>query len=212
MSKPISLFLVDDHAVVRAGIKALLSTYSRYEIVGEADNGHDAVAKISELEPDIALLDISMSDMSGMDVLLALKPKVNNTRFIALSMHEEPEYVQRFLSIGGSGYVPKSSLETQLLDAIQAVSRGEYYAPANLLARVVQEIASPNPYKNAQLTERELDVIKYIAEGLTYKEIGLELGISEKTVATYRERAADKLGVATRAELVKWAIKNNLLA
>ena len=212
MSKPISLFLVDDHAVVRAGIKALLSTHSRYEIVGEADNGHDAVAKISELEPDIALLDISMSDMSGMDVLLALKPKVNNTRFIALSMHEEPEYVQRFLSIGGSGYVPKSSLETQLLDAIQAVSRGEYYAPANLLARVVQEIASPNPYKNAQLTERELDVIKYIAEGLTYKEIGLELGISEKTVATYRERAADKLGVATRAELVKWAIKNNLLA
>ena len=212
MSKPISLFLVDDHAVVRAGIKALLSTHSRYEIVGEADNGHDAVTKISELEPDIALLDISMSDMSGMDVLLALKPKVNNTRFIALSMHEEPEYVQRFLSIGGSGYVPKSSLETQLLDAIQAVSRGEYYAPANLLARVVQEIASPNPYKNAQLTERELDVIKYIAEGLTYKEIGLELGISEKTVATYRERAADKLGVATRAELVKWAIKNNLLA
>ena len=210
-SKKITLFLVDDHSVVRAGIKSLLSAQENLEIIGEASNGTDAVKKIRELEPDVAILDISMPDKSGLEVLKELQEEPGKTRFIALSMHEDPEYVQSFLGAGGSGYVPKSSLETQLIDAIQAVSRGEYFAPANLLAQVAQEMASPDPYKNVQLTNREHEVVKKIAEGSTYKEIGAELGISEKTVATYRERAADKLGLSTRADLVRWALKNNLL-
>ena len=210
-SNKISLFLVDDHSVVRAGIKSLLSAHENLEIIGEASNGTDAVKKISELEPDVAILDISMPDKSGLEVLKELQEEPGKTRFIALSMHEDPEYVQSFLAAGGSGYVPKSSLETQLIDAIQAVSRGEYFAPANLLAQVAQEMASPDPYKNVQLTAREHEVVKKIAEGSTYKEIGVELGISEKTVATYRERAADKLGLNSRADLVRWALKNNLL-
>jgi len=210
-SNKITLFLVDDHSVVRTGIKALLSSQDNLDIIGEVNNGTDAVKKIAELEPDIAILDISMPDKNGIEVLKELKELESKTRFIALSMHEDPEYVQSFLAAGGSGYVPKSSLETQLIDAVHAVSRGEYFAPANLLAQVAQEMASPDPYKNVQLTDREHEVVKKIAEGSTYKEIGAELGISEKTVATYRERAADKLGLNSRADLVRWALKNNLL-
>ncbi len=127
-------------------------------------------------------------------------------------MHEKPEYVQGFLEAGGSGYVPKSAVETQLLDAIAAVSRGEYYAPAKLLADLAKEMAGLDPYRNVKLTHRELEVVEHIAHGRTHKEIASVIGISEKTVATYRERAAEKLGLKTRAELVRWALEQNMLS
>lgn len=208
---PIKLFLVDDHAVVRSGIRALLESKTQALVVGEAETGELALERVLKAEPNIVLLDLSLPGIGGIEVARQLKKMLPEVRLIALSMHEDPEYVQGFLEAGGSGYVPKSALETQLLDAIAAVSRGEYYAPTKLLAELAREMATPDPYKHVKLTERELEVVRFIAQGCTYKEIAEQLTISEKTVATYRERAAEKLGVKTRAELVRWALEHNLL-
>ncbi len=205
------IFLVDDHAVVRSGLRALLESRDNILVVGEAANGEKALELIPEAAPNIVLLDISMPDLNGIEVAKRIKAAMPAVRLIALSMHEDLEYVQGFLEVGGSGYVPKSSLEKQLLDAIYAVSRGEYYAPGNLLAQLAKEMSAPNPYRNAKLTERELAVVRQVAQGRTYKEIARVLEIGEKTVATYRERAAEKLGIKSRAELVRWALEHHLL-
>jgi len=207
----VRLFLVDDHAVVRAGIRALLVAHDQLEVVGEADTGEEAVARVPAADPDVVLLDLSLPGMSGIAVARALRAVMPAVRLVALSMHEDPEYVQGFLEAGGSGYVPKSSVETQLVDAILAVSRGEYYAPARLLAELARDLARHDPYKHVKLTVRETEVVRQIAQGCTYREIAETLDISEKTVATYRERASEKLGVRSRAELVRWALENDLL-
>ena len=207
----VKIFLIDDHAVVRAGIRMLLESQANLLVVGEAESGEEAALKTPLLAPDIVICDLTLPGMNGIETTRLLKGKLPGTRFIALSMHEEPEYFQGFLEAGGSGYIPKSSVETQLLDAIAAVSRGEYYAPAKLLAELAKEMAGPDPYRNVKLTVRELAVVGQIARGRTYKEISVLLGISEKTVATYRERAAEKLGVKTRAELVRWALEHGLM-
>ncbi len=211
MTNRTKLFLVDDHAVVRAGIRLLLEVHDNLEVVGEADSGEAALAKAPALAPDIVLLDLTLPGMNGIETAEALKRTLPGTRLIALSMHEDPEYVRGFLVAGGSGYVPKSSLETGLLDAIGAVSRGEYYAPAKLLAELARELSGPDPYRHVKLTEREREVLTKIASGCTYKEIAGQLGISDKTVSTYRERAAEKLGLKTRAELVRYALQQGLL-
>jgi two-component system response regulator NreC len=208
---PIRLFIVDDHAIVRAGVRMLLNAQDSLEVVGEAETAEEALEALPEIDVDVVLLDLSLPGMNGIEAVRVLRRRLPETRFIALSMHEDPEYVQGFLEAGGSGYVPKSSLEMQLVDAILAVSRGEYYAPARLLAELAREMATGDPYRNARLTQREHEVVRHIAHGSTYKEIAEALGISEKTVATYRERASEKLGVKTRAELVRWALEHNLL-
>jgi len=208
---PLRLFIVDDHAIVRAGVRMLLEAQEGLEVVGEADSAEKASALVKGLTPDIVLVDLSLPGMNGIDMVKSLKPDTEGVRFVALSMYEDPSYVQGFLEAGGSGYVPKSSVETLLVDAIKAVSRGEYYAPARLLADVAREMASGDPYKNVRLTGRENEVVRQIAHGATYREIAEDLGISEKTVATYRERASEKLGVRTRAELVRWAIEHGMI-
>ncbi len=208
---PIRLFIVDDHAIVRAGVRMLLNAQDSLDVVGEAESAEEALQALPDVGADVVLLDLSLPGMNGIEAVRALRKRLPETRFIALSMHEDPEYVQGFLEAGGSGYVPKSSLEMQLVDAILAVSRGEYYAPARLLAELAREMATGDPYRNARLTQREHEVVRHIAHGSTYKEIAEALGISEKTVATYRERASEKLGVKTRAELVRWALEHNLL-
>jgi DNA-binding NarL/FixJ family response regulator len=210
-ARRVRLFLVDDHAIVRAGIRALLAAHDQLEVVGEADSGEAALAQVVAAAPDVVLLDLSLPGMTGIAAARALREAMPGVRLVALSMHEDPEYVQGFLEAGGSGYVPKSSVETQLLDAIMAVSRGEYYAPARLLAELAREMAHADPFRRVKLTPREVDVVRQIAQGNTYREIAEALEISEKTVATYRERASVKLGVRSRAELVRWALENDLL-
>ncbi|ADI14900.1 response regulator [Truepera radiovictrix] len=210
MAQP-RLFLVDDHAVVRSGIRLLLEAHGGALVVGEADSGEAALERVPELAPDIVLLDLTLPGMNGIETARSLKARLPSVRLIALSMHEDPEYVRGFLEAGGNGYVPKSALETQLLDAIRAVSRGEYYAPARLLAELARDLSESGPYRHVRLTERERSVLARIAQGCTYKEIAEELGISDKTVATYRERAAEKLGLKTRAELVRYALQHGLI-
>lgn len=213
--RTIRLLLIDDHVLVRSGVRSLLefhdSPHFVLEVVGEAGSAEQAQMLIEALAPDVVLLDLSLPGRSGIEALADLRAAAPQARFIALSMHEDPEYVQRFLDGGGSGYVPKTSLETELVDAILAVDRGEYYVPARLLAQLSRALANPDPRRTAQLTERERDVVKGIATGFTYREIAAELSLSEKTVATYRERASEKLGVRSRAELVRWALERGLV-
>lgn len=202
------VFLVDDHPVVRAGVRYLLQGH--VEVVGEAESGTEALSRIPEAKPDVVVLDIALPDMDGIQVaerLCALLPKV---RLLALSMYAEPEYAERFLQAGGSGYLPKDAVERELLDAVLAVARGEHYLPQDLLYRMIQAKANRRPGPEV-LTERELHVVRLLAQGLSYKEIATLLGISEKTVATHRERAGEKLGLRSRAELVRWALEEKLV-
>lgn len=213
--RTIKLMLVDDHALVRSGVRSLLefheSPSTKLEVVGEAGSAEEALQLAVALNPDVVLLDLSLPGRSGIEALPDLREALPDARFLALSMHEDPEYVQRFLQAGGSGYVSKTSLEAELVDAILALDRGEYYVPPKLLALVARELAQPDPTRDVQLTEREREVVKGIATGATYREIAASLGLSEKTVATYRERASEKLGVRSRAELVRWALKRDLV-
>ncbi len=211
MGQPVRIFVVDDHAIVRAGVTMLLRAQDGFEVVGEAESGEEALERVADSGAQVVLLDLSLPGLSGIETARRLRTLAPEARLVALSMHEDPEYVQGFLEAGGSGYVPKSSVETQLNDAIRAVLRGEYHVPARLLADLAREMATPDPSKGVRLTGREHEVVRRIAYGSTYREIAGELGISEKTVATYRERASEKLGVRTRAELVRWAIEHGLL-
>jgi len=206
----IRLFLVDDHPIVRAGLRAWLESHAQFVVIGEVESGELALERVPQLLPDVVLLDLSLPGMGGVEVAAALHRLVPQVRLVALSMHEEVVYVEDFLAAGGSGYVPKSALETQLVDALSAVMRGERYAPPALLELLAAN-AERHLSTSARLSARELEVVKGIAQGSTYREIAAELAISEKTVATYRERAADKLGVTRRAALVQWALETNLL-
>lgn len=213
LSSTITIFLVDDHAVVRSGVRALLaSKRPSIKIVGEAESGEDALRLVPGLSPTVVLLDLSLPGMSGLDTARVLRERAPHTRLVALSMFEDVEHVRGFLEAGGSGYVPKGGLEAQLLDAIAAVVRGEYFMPPRILAGLAREIANPDPYRNVKLTKREQETVQRVARGETYREIAAALGISEKTVATYRERAAGKLGLKSRAELVRWALQHDLVS
>ena len=211
MTSPLRLFVVDDHAILRAGVRLLLEDEVGFDVVGEAGSAEEALERVPGARPDVVLLDLSLPGMNGIEAVALLRERAPDTRLVALSMHEDAEYVHAFLEAGGSGYVPKTSVETDLVDAIRAVARGEYYAPARLLADVARAMANGDPYQHATLTGRESQVVTQIAQGATYREIAAQLGISEKTVATYRERASEKLGVRTRAELVRWALEHGLV-
>jgi DNA-binding NarL/FixJ family response regulator len=206
----VRLYLVDDHPIVRAGLAAWLESHARFVVIGEAVSGEIALAQVPQLLPDVVLLDLSLPGMSGVATAAALHARVPGVRLVALSMHEEAAYVEDFLAAGGSGYVPKSAVETQLVDALGAVMRGERYVPPGIVALLATH-AERQQTPSALLSERELEVVKGIAQGSTYRQIAAALAISEKTVATYRERAAVKLGITQRAGLIRWALQKRLL-
>ena len=207
----IRVFLVDDHPVVRAGVRYILERSGEVQVVGEASSGEEALKKLADAKADVAVLDISLPDIDGIACARRLRKLRPELKLLALSMHEEAEYAERFLAAGGSGYLPKSSIEVALLDAVRALARGEHYVPPELLYAILQHReAAPTPGPEV-LTERERAVIQGIAEGLSYRQIAKRLGISEKTVATYRERAATKLGLTSRAALTRWAVKHRLV-
>jgi DNA-binding NarL/FixJ family response regulator len=205
------IFLVDDHPIVRTGVRALLRRGGRMEVVGEADSGEAALELVPRLQPDVALIDLSLGEMGGIELARRLHSCAPKIRLVALSMHEEADVVKDFFEAGGVGYVPKSSVETQLVDAVAAVIRGEFYTPPNLLGALAQRASLDTLRVQAPLSRREREVVRRIALGSTYREIAEELRISEKTVATYRERAAEKLGVQHRVGLVRWAFEQGLL-
>jgi DNA-binding NarL/FixJ family response regulator len=211
---PIRVLVADDHAIVRTGIRHVLESEPGFAVVGEAATGAEALELATSLRPDVAVLDISMPDDSGLRVAEELRRRVPGTHVLILSMHDNTEYVLESLRAGAHGYLLKDTAATELRGAIRAVRRGEsFFSPpiASRLSAVVRGDAAGQPDALSQLTARERQVLIGVAQGRTNREIALELGISHRTVETHRESLMRKLGVRTVAGLTRLALEAGLI-
>lgn len=216
MSDVIRILLVDDHAVLRAGLKALLNAEDDMRVVGEAGTGEEAVERAKSLKPEVIIMDVSMPGMDGLEATRQINALALGSKVLVLTMHAEEEYLLPVLEAGGSGYVHKTSADQDLSHAIRTVAKGEvflYPSAARLLLKGyrVQREAPHEADPLERLTERERDVMAFTAEGFSSSEIGEKLFISPKTVDTYRSRIMEKLGLTHRSELVRFALKTGLL-
>jgi two-component system nitrate/nitrite response regulator NarL len=205
MSTPWRVMLVDDHSVVRAGLKHLLESDARVTVVGEAANATEAVSRAAELKPDLIVLDITMPGASGLTVLGRLREVSGGAHVVVLSMHSDVEYVREAERLGAAGYVLKDDAAVELADAIASIRRGERYRSAKLAKRAETSSRADDP-----LTPREREVLKGIANGQTNKEVATTLGISHRTVETHRENIMRKLNVHTVPGLTRYAIDHGL--
>lgn len=213
MHRQIRLLLVDDHAVLRSGLKILLNSQKDMVVIGEAKSGIEALEKIKQLNPDLILLDISMPGMNGLETLEKVK-KNSPAKVLMLTMHADEEYLQEALKAGASGYVLKQAADTELLQAIREVAKGEIYLDTNLAQNLVKSMYLPRKEtKNSEsvLTDREKEVITLIALGYTNKEIGESLQVSVKTVETHKSRIMEKIHCHKRSDLVRYAIDNGYI-
>ena len=212
----IRLLLVDDHAVVRTGIRMLLDGESDIEIIGEAETASEALNQISKLRPDVILMDLGLPDMSGIDATRSIMQIAPETAVVALTIHEDEEYFFKMLDAGASGYVPKRAAPEELLTAIRVTAQGEVYLYPSLAKLLVKDYLSQSlqPKKQATLdglTPRESEVLTLLADGASNQEIAEQLSISPKTVARHRENIMAKLNLHSRTDLVKYAIRKGII-
>jgi two-component system response regulator NreC len=211
----IRILLVDDHAMFRAGIKALLDAETRMTVVGEASTGDEAVDQVRALKPDVVVMDLSMPDSNGLEATRRIGALGLDTRVLVLTVHAEEEYLVPVVEAGASGYLTKTSADTDLVEALKVVARGEVYLPPKatrlLLQQYKQAESDPDTAGLHELSSREQEVLALTAEGFSSREIGAKLFISPKTVDTYRSRIMDKLGLNHRSELVRFALRVGLL-
>lgn len=209
----IRVLLVDDHALVRAGIRALIEMIEAVDVVGEAGNGAEALRSIERLNPHIVLLDITMPDMNGLEVLQKITSRFAGVRVIILTMHEAREYAVQALHFGAAGFIPKSAAAAELKDAIEMVMQGKTYVSAQTpqqAARVVLSDERERALLN-RLTPRQREILVRIAEGQSTKEIARALEISVKTVESHRSQLTERLSIHDVAGLVRFAIKAGLI-
>jgi DNA-binding NarL/FixJ family response regulator len=211
--KRIRILLADDHAVLRAGLRALLTAQGDLEVVGEASDGAEAVRLTQSLRPDVVVMDIGMPGVSGIDATARIKRDLPVVKVLILSMHDDRGYLRQVLRAGASGYVLKKAADTELLAAIRAAARGEVFLDPALAKALVDEIIEPKlpGGKTPALSERERDVLRLIARGHTNRQVADRLCISVKSVETYKARLMEKLGLRGRAELVRYALQQGLL-
>ncbi len=214
MIMSIKVLIADDHQLFREGITNLLKASPDLEIVGQAENGKEAVEKALELKPDIILMDIGMPEMSGIDATLTLKKEIPEIKIIALSMHSDKQFINGMLEAGASGYLLKNSTYNQLIEAIKSVYSGNKYLSGEVTDIVINDYLDKKQEANkreAELSERESEILLMIAEGYSTREIGEKLFISVKTVGTHKQKILEKLNLSNTAEMVKYAIKNGLI-
>jgi two-component system response regulator NreC len=212
----IRLMLVDDHEIVRAGLRMMLEAESDLEIVAEAQSGEEALVKAGVFNPDVIVMDVSLPGMSGVETTRAIRDRFPEVPILALTIHENERYFFRMLDAGASGYLPKRAAPTDLVHAIHTIRDGHVYLYPSLatalvndyLQRVETEDEEQQSYDT--LTPRQREVLTLIAEGMTNTEIGERLGISSKTVARHRENIMARLDLHSRTELVKYAIRKGL--
>lgn len=214
--KLVRVLIVDDHDIVRAGIRMLLNAQPDMEVIGEASNGKEAIEMAGSMEPDVILMDISMPDTTGIQATRTIKQSNSQVEIVGLTMHAEDRYFFQLLQAGASGYVIKGAAPQQLLDAVRAASRGEAYIHPTLQRRLigdyVSKVEGSDPESMlADLTKRELEVLRLIVDGLTSREIAESLVISSNTVERHRQNIMAKLGLHNRAELVRYAISKGLV-
>jgi DNA-binding NarL/FixJ family response regulator len=211
---PIRIALVDDHPVVLAGIRALLLGVPDVELVGEANTGAAGLKAICECSPDIAVIDLSLPDFSGMELARRLSKRCPEVKIIALTVHEDRAYVHPVLDAGARGYLLKRSAGDELLRAIRAVNQGALYldpAIAEKASTKAPEFALASEGNGGELSRREEDVLKLIAQGFSNKQIAGQLEVSVKSVETYKARASEKKGLHSRADIVRYGIKRGWL-
>ena len=212
----IRLLLVDDHEIVRAGIKMLFLAEKDMEIVGEVGTGSEAIEAVQKLKPDVVIMDVAMPGMSGIEATRQIKQVSPDTVVLALTMYEDEQYFFEMLNAGASGYIPKRAAPDDLVSAIRVVNEGNVFLHSTLakfLMKEIMERSTPVDSSVAEeLTPREQEVLTYIAEGYTNREIAEALSISVKTVDRHRENIMEKLNLHSRVELVKYAIEKGLIS
>ncbi len=209
------ILLVDDHAVVRSGLRMLLENEHDVEIVGEAENAAQAMEAAMILKPNVILMDIGLPDMSGIEATREIKKKVAEVAIVALTIHEDEEYFFKMLEAGASGYVPKRAAPDELITAIHAAANGQVYLYPSLAKLLVRDFLNggrpANEQPASELTDREQEVLTYLADGANNEEIATALVISPKTVGRHRENIMRKLNLHSRADLVRYAIRKGII-
>jgi two-component system response regulator NreC len=209
----IRILLADDHAVLRAGLRALLNLEPDFEVVGEVSNGREAVDAAVRLRPDIVVMDISMPVMDGLKAAEEMQALGLPSKIVMLTVHADEDYLFKTLKLGASGYVLKSSADRELINAIRTANRGEVFLYPSAVKKLLGEYLRGDQRlpREDGLTPREREVLKLTAEGFTNNEIAEQLVISPKTVDTYRQRIMEKLNLHHRSELVRYALNKGLL-
>jgi DNA-binding NarL/FixJ family response regulator len=208
------VFVADDHAVVREGLKALIHE-SGMQVVGEADNGRTACEQVCRLRPDVVVMDVSMPEMNGIHATERLSRDCPDTRVLALTVHEQIGYLRRLFAVGARGYLRKRAAPEELVRAIRTVAAGALYVDPVVSAAVIGgafQVGRDARALGGGPSAREIEVLRLLAEGYSNKEIGLRLGVSVKTVETHKARAMKKLGLSSRAEIVRYAAQEGWLS
>jgi len=211
------ILLADDHSVLRSGLRLLLESQPDLQVVGEAATGLETLNLAGQAQPDLILLDLSMPQLGGLDALPALKQVAPSAKVLILTMHDDAQYLRKAIQSGASGYILKKAADVELLSAIRAVLRGEMYVHPSMTKSLLENLlpnSGDTTEKNSWdlLSEREQEVLELVALGHTSAEIADQLSLSAKTVETYRARGMEKLGLRTRAALVRFALRNGLIS
>lgn len=212
---PVRIALVDDHPVVLAGIRALLQGVPEVELVGEANTGATGLKAICDSSPDIAVIDLSLPDISGMELARQIRRQCPDVKIIALTVHEDRAYVHPVFEAGAKGYLLKRSAADELLRAIRAVNRGDIYLDPTIAEKIevnAPVLAASDESDGGELSRREEDVLRLVAQGFSNKQIAGQLEVSVKSVETYKARAAEKKALRSRADIVRYGIKQGWLA
>src|SRR5688572_15378218 len=208
----IRILIADDHPILRAGLKTLLSECDDMTVTGEASSGEETIKLIKSGEHDVVLLDITLPDMNGVDALKQIKRHRPELSVLILSMHPEEQYAVNLLRAGASGYVPKEAAPEQLVAAIRTVVNGRRYVSAALAEALARELADPEQQpSHGALSAREFQIFCKLAAGMSVSQIGASLNLSVKTISTYRSRILEKMGMKTNADLISYAIRNRLV-
>jgi two-component system response regulator NreC len=215
--KPIHILIAEDHRIVRDGLRMLLQNEPDFIVVAEAENGREAIARAKETRPDLAILDISMPDLSGLEATKLIKTESPQTQVLILTMHESDEYFFRALQAGASGYVLKKAATQDLIDAARAVARGEAFLYPSVAKKLIgdyvrraQQGTEAGGYTS--LSDREREVLLLLAQGLSNREIADRLAITQSTLQTHRSHILEKLGLRTTADLIKYAVQHGLVS
>ena len=210
----VEIILADDHGVLRAGLRALLNAERDLSVVGEAASGDEALQLSAELQPEIVLLDLDMPGPGGIEITRRLREVLPETRVLVLTVHEDEGLLREAIDAGASGYIIKRAVESELINAIRAVARGELYIHPSMTRALIHEPAKRTRARSGgqeSLTPRETDVLHLIVRGYTNRQAAEELGLSVRTIETHRANLMGKLGLKSRVELVRWAADNDLL-
>jgi len=213
----IRVMIVDDHAILRAGLRMLVNAQADMEVVSEAPDGEKAVQQVKEMKPDVTLLDLTMPRVGGMKALQGIAQNCRETRVLVLTMHDDPAYLRSALAAGASGYLLKRAVDSELIAAIRAVHRGGVFVDPRLASILVQDVLAKKGTKAAPtqpisiLSDRELQVLGLVARGYTSAQIAKQISVGVKTVETYRSRFTEKLGLRTRSDVIRFAVQMGLL-